>query len=108
MRCCQGLRRRTSSPSPHTSSSSHRCGEMPAACAVPRGCGNDLDALLLLALARRVENDLLEHAVDGELTVVDEQLAANAVLEEQEAELVDRSRVLAIGAPPWEAEPASK
>jgi hypothetical protein len=61
-----------------------------AACAVPRGCGNDLDVLLLLALARRVEDDLLEHALDGELAVVDEQLAADAVLEEQEAQLVDR------------------
>ena len=43
-RCCQGLRRRTSSPSPRISSSSRRCGEMPVACAAPRGCGNDLDA----------------------------------------------------------------
>src|SRR4051812_7254069 len=59
-----------------------------------------LDALhsLLLALARRVEGDLLEIALDGELAVVDEKLAADAVLEEQEPQLVDGDRVLAVGA----------
>ena len=40
MRCCQTLRPHTSSPSPRTSSSSRRCGVMPAACAAPRGCGD--------------------------------------------------------------------
>ena len=54
---------------------------------------------LLLALARRMEGDLLELALDGELAVVDEQLAAHAVLEEQERQLVDRHRVAACRSP---------
>src|SRR5256885_9406266 len=96
MRCSQDSRPRTSSPNPRTWSSSRRCGEMPAACPAPRGCGNN--GLLLLALAGRVEDDLPQLTPNGKLTVIDEQLAADAIREEQEAQLVHRSRVLAIGA----------
>ena len=72
---------------------------MPAACAALRGCGADPDAVYFcLALAWRMEDDLLELALDGELAVVDVQLAADAVLEEQEAQLVDRHRVLGVRA----------
>src|SRR3977135_3698678 len=87
-------------PIPPMSWSSRRPGETPAACAAPPGCGEGVKPpfcwLLLLALVGRKEDNFRALALDGELAVVDEQLAADAVLEEQEAQLVHRHRVLVV------------
>src|SRR5262249_39060354 len=98
------------------SQSSARAGAMPAACAARRGCGrvrrseignrkseirvsivlanllvfrlltSDFQSLLL-AFRRLVEHDLPEIALQAEISVVDVQLPADAVLEHPERDL---------------------
>src|SRR5262249_33550251 len=91
--CCRRSPSPTCSASLARSSSGRHAGETPAACAAPPGCGRGGELFALALRGRRAGLDLREAAPEPAFSVVDVQLAADAVGKEQERQLVDGYRI---------------